>query len=82
VQTLAETHKVMREGVDVRGYFAWSLMDNYEWNQGSATKMGLYAVDPTTKARTIREAGAAYADIASTRTITPEQEQRYATFFR
>ncbi len=82
VQTLAKTHDAMREGVDVRGYFAWSLMDNYEWNQGSATKMGLYAVDPTSKARTIREGGMTYAKIASSGKLSAEIEQRYATFFR
>jgi beta-galactosidase len=50
-------------GADVRGYFYWTLMDNYEWNHGTAWRMGLYAVDPDTKARTLRPVGEAYADI-------------------
>ncbi len=39
---------------DVRGYFYWTWVDNYEWNHGMSMKFGLYALDPTTKARTSR----------------------------
>jgi beta-glucosidase len=53
------------EGVDVRGYFYWSLLDNYEWNHGMDYRFGLYAVDVATKDRTLRPMGAAYAEIAA-----------------
>jgi beta-galactosidase len=48
-------------GVDVRGYYFWSLIDNYEWNHGMDMRFGLYEVDPQTKARSLRPIGEAYA---------------------
>ncbi|KAL7583564.1 hypothetical protein Lser_V15G45353 [Lactuca serriola] len=44
--------KSIREGADVRGYFVWSLMDNYEWMSGYNVKFGLYYVDRETQTRT------------------------------
>lgn len=54
------------DGVDVRGYFYWSLIDNYEWNHGMGIRMGLYEVDPVTKARALRPIGQTYAEIIAT----------------
>ncbi len=42
---LRAMHRVIREGVDIRGYFWWSLMDNYEWLEGLRPRFGLYRVD-------------------------------------
>lgn len=81
VQTLSEVRRAIRDGIDVRGYFAWSLMDNYEWNHGMSMRFGLYQVDPTTKARALRDAGVEYAAIAKSRDVTAAQEQKYATHF-
>jgi beta-galactosidase len=81
VQTLSEVRRAIGDGADVRGYFAWSLMDNYEWNHGMGMRFGLYAVDTTTKARAMREAGAAYAAIVKSRDVSAALEQKYAAFF-
>lgn len=45
---LTSLAKVIRDGADVRGYFIWSLMDNFEWFSGYETKYGIYHIDPTT----------------------------------
>jgi beta-glucosidase len=41
-------HRCIADGVDVRGYFVWSLLDNFEWHLGFRPKLGLCGVDPTT----------------------------------
>ncbi len=69
VKTLAGTRQAIRDGADIRGYFVWSLMDNYEWNHGAGMKFGLYAVDPTTKARAMRESGHVYAVMSKSRDV-------------
>lgn len=65
--------KAKSEGVDVRGYFTWSLTDNYEWNHGTQMKFGMYAVDvnDVRKPRTPRPAVAAFAKIAKNGGVVP-----------
>ncbi|MFC1889552.1 glycoside hydrolase family 1 protein [Thermodesulfobacteriota bacterium] len=46
VEQLSWLARAIEEGVDVRGYFYWSLFDNFEWNHGMTRPLGLYAVDP------------------------------------
>jgi len=48
------------EKLDVRGYFHWALIDNYEWADGLDKRFGLYAVDFQTKTRTPRESAGVY----------------------
>jgi beta-glucosidase/6-phospho-beta-glucosidase/beta-galactosidase len=45
-------HDAMRSGADVRGYFVWSLIDNFEWNSGYAARFGLAHMDYATQRRT------------------------------
>jgi beta-galactosidase len=79
VNTLSWVLKAAAEGVDVRGFYAWSLTDNYEWNHGTNMKFGLYAVDPRdpTKARTRRPAGDVYGRIGAARTVPVDLAARY-----
>jgi beta-glucosidase len=53
----------IRRGVDVRGYFHWSLVDNFEWAEGWATRFGLIALDRETGERTPRPSAQVYASI-------------------
>jgi beta-glucosidase len=53
-RALAGVRKCLADGLDVRGYFHWSLLDNFEWNFGYRPKFGLVAVDRQTFARTVK----------------------------
>jgi len=60
---IAEIDSAIKEGVDVRGYFHWSLLDNYEWDRGFWPKFGLAHVNRTTFKRTFRPSAQIYIDI-------------------
>lgn len=49
---LTACHRAITEGVDLRGYFAWSLLDNFEWAWGYESRFGIVAVDYATQRRT------------------------------
>ncbi|MFF7048566.1 GH1 family beta-glucosidase [Streptomyces griseorubiginosus] len=56
-------HKAVEAGVDVRGYFVWSLLDNFEWAEGYARRFGLVHVDFETQARTPKASYGWYRDL-------------------
>lgn len=56
-------HQAISEGIDIRGYFYWSLLDNFEWAEGYWPKFGLYAVDRKTFKRAPRPSAKIYAEI-------------------
>ena len=60
---LRAVHDAMRQGVDVRGYFAWSLIDNLEWAHGYSKRFGLVHVDFETLARTPKDSARFYSDV-------------------
>ncbi len=53
----------MRNGVDLRGYFAWSLLDNFEWAYGYSQRFGLIHVDYATQRRTPKASARFYAEV-------------------
>lgn len=57
----------IRQGVDIRGYFAWSLMDNFEWAEGYVKRFGIVYVDYATMKRTIKASGLAYRNLLNSR---------------
>jgi beta-glucosidase len=58
----AACSRAMDNGVDVRGYFIWSLLDNFEWAFGYERRFGLVHVDFQTQQRTLKRSALAYAD--------------------
>lgn len=59
---LKAMREAIRDGADVQAYFAWSLLDNYEWECGYGQRFGLVHVDFQTQKRTIKQSGHLYAD--------------------
>jgi beta-glucosidase len=63
---LVAARRAIGLGVDLRGYFAWSLLDNYEWSAGYTKRFGLYHVDFETQVRTPKSSARFYADVIRT----------------
>ncbi len=63
-RALGGVQKCLADGVDVRGYFHWSLLDNFEWNSGYRPKFGLVAVNRQTFERTVKPSARVLGAIA------------------
>jgi beta-glucosidase len=72
VDVLANVRGAIEDGVDVRGYFHWTNMDNFEWARGYGVKFGLIEVDRKTLERTVKPSGVLYGRIAAANAL-PEQ---------
>ncbi|HZW79647.1 MAG TPA: GH1 family beta-glucosidase [Candidatus Deferrimicrobiaceae bacterium] len=70
-QYLQALAQAMADGADVRGYHAWSLMDNFEWAEGFSQRFGLAYVDFKTQKRTIKESGRWYGKVAQENRVGP-----------
>jgi beta-glucosidase len=75
---LSQVQRAMSDGVDVRGYCHWTLVDNFEWAEGWALRFGLVALDVETQARTPRPSAGLYSDIIRANAITREMVEEYA----
>ncbi len=66
--------RAIADGADVRGYHAWTLLDNFEWGEGFAQRFGLTWVDFATCERTLKQSGAWYGRVAAENGLDPEAE--------
>ncbi len=71
-QHLLALHQAMREGSRVKGYYAWSLLDNFEWAAGYSQRWGLVRVDFDTLVRSPKTSASWYSAAATSNSIPPE----------
>jgi beta-glucosidase len=64
-----QTQLAIQAGVDVRGYFVWSLIDNFEWAHGVSKRFGLIHVDYETQKRTVKDSGHWYAQVIASNQV-------------
>ncbi|HVJ05574.1 MAG TPA: glycoside hydrolase family 1 protein [Candidatus Saccharimonadales bacterium] len=75
VNTLREMGRLISEGHDLRGYFHWSLVDNFEWNEGWTLRFGLYELDTKTQERRARRSAELYRDIIASNGLSQEADE-------
>jgi beta-glucosidase len=64
MEHILQAYRAMKEGVPLKGYFAWSTLDNFEWAYGYSKRFGVIHVDYETQKRTIKDSGYLLADVA------------------
>ncbi|MEA2574685.1 MAG: beta-glucosidase, partial [Chloroflexia bacterium] len=67
---LGAVREAMHEGVDMRGYFVWSLLDNFEWARGYSKRFGIVYVDYPTQRRIVKDSGEWYAQAIAQNAIS------------
>jgi beta-glucosidase len=68
--SLTAIAQTIDDGIDVRGYFHWSLLDNFEWAFGYRMRFGIVAVDRATQTRTVKPSARWLAEVIRTKTVT------------
>jgi len=68
-QHFLQTRLAMQDGVDVRGYFVWSLLDNFEWGHGYTKRFGIVRVDYETQERIVKDSGEWYANVIASNSV-------------
>lgn len=66
---LQQVHRAIADGADVRGYFVWSLIDNFEWAWGYDKRFGIVRVDFETQQRTVKDSGWFYSEVVRSNAV-------------
>ncbi|MFA7337503.1 MAG: GH1 family beta-glucosidase [Candidatus Obscuribacterales bacterium] len=74
---IEQTALAIQDGANVKGYFAWSLLDNFEWNEGYTKRFGIVHVDFKSQRRIIKASGKWYSRLAKSNTIRLPQQQSH-----
>lgn len=79
VEHLWELGRAIEDGVDVRGYYHWTLADNFEWVEGRLQRFGAYSVDfdDPSYPRTLNKQGEALKDIVTAKGVTEAVWQKW-----
>ena len=72
-QHLSAVADAVEAGAPVRGYFLWSLLDNFEWSYGYSKRFGLVHVDYATQRRTVKDSGRWYAEVVRRNALEPAE---------
>ena len=65
-------HDALAAGVDLRGYFVWSLLDNFEWAEGYRQRFGIVHVDFATQRRAPKDSALWYSTVVRTNQVEPD----------
>lgn len=74
---LEKVWQAIQEGISVKGYFYWSLIDNFEWDSGFSKRFGLFEIDFKTQKRTPRESARIYKEICTKNEISERLTKKY-----
>lgn len=75
---LLHLRRAIQDGADIRGYFHWSILDNFEWAEGYKERFGLIHVDYQTQKRTLKDSARWYAGVIASNGATLEQGDSHA----
>jgi beta-glucosidase len=78
LEHLAMVYRAIRVGIPVRGYFYWTLVDNFEWTEGWGARFGLIELDPYSQERIPRPSASMFGEICRANAITEGIVERYA----
>ena len=78
---LAEIHKAIQNGADLRGYFYWSMLDNFEWAYGYSKRFGLVHVDYNTQQRTPKASAHWYSQVMAANGFVKQIERKEGEVF-